>query len=82
MVVLCALLEPLWSLFLCIRAAQTVTVGLSFVLMPFEDSDYPVAKLESLQRFLWLNQGANFINVGSAYKDWINPHVPEMVKKD
>ncbi|CAK8992627.1 unnamed protein product [Durusdinium trenchii] len=33
------------------------------------DSDYPVAKLESLQRFLWLNQGANFINVGSAYKD-------------
>eukprot|EP00439_Symbiodinium_sp_Y106_P042995 s3343_g5.t1 len=33
------------------------------------DSDYPVAELSSLQRFLWLNNGSNFVNVGSAYKD-------------
>ncbi|CAJ1455427.1 unnamed protein product [Effrenium voratum] len=33
------------------------------------DSDYPIAQLTSLRRFLWLNNGGNFINVGSAYKD-------------
>ncbi|CAE7548970.1 oxt [Symbiodinium necroappetens] len=33
------------------------------------DSDYPVADLSSLRRFLWLNNGSNFVNVGSAYKD-------------
>ncbi|CAE7459330.1 oxt [Symbiodinium natans] len=33
------------------------------------DSDYPVADLASLRRFLWLNNGSNFVNIGSAYKD-------------
>ena len=33
-----------------------------------KDSDYPVADLSSLRRFLWLNNGSNFVNVGSAYK--------------
>ncbi|CAE8695993.1 unnamed protein product [Polarella glacialis] len=33
------------------------------------DSDYPIARLDSLGRFLWLNRGSNFVNVGSAYKD-------------
>lgn len=33
------------------------------------DSDYPIARPGALQRFFWLNAGANFINVGSAFKD-------------
>ena len=33
-----------------------------------------MAELSSLQRFLWLNNGSNFVNVGSAYKERA-PHV-------
>lgn len=33
------------------------------------DSDYPIASLATLSSFLWLNHGANFVNVGSAFKD-------------